>query len=184
MDVALITARRDSIRLPFKNRRHVGGFPLWMRPAIFAIRCGLRPVVDTDDEAILAEAEFQGIETHRRLTPPESEGGTHWQAIADACRGLGLDRFILLQPTSPFRSQSVLRACLDAFDGKRPVLTCSTAGKWDGNIGLFCHPTQADWLSCAAWVRNPFAYSLQIDTPADLLEARQAEEWMPGGGLS
>ena len=173
---ALITARRDSVRVPFKNRETVGGTALWLRAVWFARANGLRAIVDSDDEHIICECWRLGVEAHQRFLPPEAQGGTHWQAIESACRDLRLDSFVLLQPTSPFRAAAVLTSCVDAFDGRRPVLTCSTPGRWDGNIAVHAFP-----LSPAppVFVRNPFAYSLQVDTPEDLAEAREAARWMP-----
>lgn len=178
--VALITARRDSARLPFKNRETVGGVALWHRSFLFAKACGLRPVVDTDDEVIIEACRQRGYEVRERTVASEAQGGTHWQAIRAAADDLGLSHFALLQPTSPFRSRRVMLEALAAFDGLRPVLTCSTLGEWDGNIGIYPNPAAS---LLPVWIRNPFAFSLQIDTPEDLAEAIEVSKFMPPPSL-
>ena len=176
--VALITARRDSERVPYKNRETVNGSSLWHRSYLFARACGLRPIVDTDDEVIIEACRHRGYEVHKRTVASEAEGGTHWQAIRAAADDLGLTHFALLQPTSPFRSRQVMLDALAAFDEhKTTVLTYSTPEVWDGNIGIFKHP---ETVGHPVWVRNPFACSLQIDTPEDLAEARSVARGLDG----
>lgn len=117
--LALIPARGGSKRLPGKNIRLLGGKPL----IVWSIDCvkGLTDVCDilvsTDDPAIARVAEDAGA-----LVPwlrPEALA-TDTASSVDVCihaldwyeaqRG-GVDGLLLLQPTSPFRSQnSVLRA--------------------------------------------------------------------------
>lgn len=182
--VALITARRDSQRVPYKNRETVNGSALWHRSFLFAKACGLRPVVDTDDEVIIETCRQRGYEVHERTVASEAQGGTHWQAIRAAADDLGLSHFALLQPTSPFRSRRVMLEALAAFDGIDPVLTYSTPDVWDGNLAVFSHPKALGGnLDNARWIRNPFACSLQIDTPEDLAEAR-AVAWSLDGLFS
>lgn len=171
--VALITARLGSTRLADKNVRRVGMLQLWERAALFARRQGLTPVVDSDDERILEDAAGWGYQIHPRKTPPESQGGTHWQAINAAAADLGLASFVLLQPTSPFRNPKALEDALKAFDGYLPVFTYSRPGIWDGNIGVYPYPDPLAHVAFARWVRQPEAYSHQIDTPEDLDLARQ-----------
>ena len=171
--VALITARLGSIRLPEKNVRRIGMLQLWERAAVFATSAGLIPVIDSDHPRILDDAEGFGYKVHPRTTPPEHQGGTHWDAINAAANDLGLDSFVLLQPTSPFRNQNALAACLEAFDGHVPVFTCSRPRIWDGNIGVYPWPRSLDNVAYARWISQPEAYSHQIDTPEDLDLARQ-----------
>lgn len=171
---ALITARRDSVRLPHKNRLEVGGVALWRRSMDFARSNGLRAVLDSDDPVILADALKAGFEVHPRMTPSEAHGGTHWEAIEAACDDLGLSSFVLLQPTSPFRCPEVLARCLKAFDGTRPVLTHSSPNDWwDGNIGIWPHPRNG--LEPVLVDERDWRLSLQIDTPEDLQIARDLQ---------
>lgn len=181
--VALITARLGSTRLADKNVRRVGMLQLWERAALFARRQGLTPVVDSDDERILEDAAGWGYQIHRRTTPPESMGGTHWQAINAAAADLGLASFVLLQPTSPFRNPKALEDALKAFDGYLPVFTYSRPGIWDGNIGVYPYPDPLAHVTFARWVRQPEAYSHQIDTPEDLDLARSMLKADPELGI-
>ena len=166
---ALITARAGSTRLPRKNHALIDGVPLWRRAVDFATEARLRPIVDTDDEDILSQLDISFCLSHRRKTLPESQGGTHWQAIEDVCKDFGLCSFVLLQPTSPYRSLSVLESCLTKFDGSGPVLTHDGDYTWDGNIGIWSYPVIRE---NPKWVRNDTGLSLQIDTKYDYLMAR------------
>jgi len=183
---AIITARRDSVRIPRKNHQTVGGYPLWLRAAMFARFCGLRAIVDSDDEQILADAAASGYETHVRTTPSESQGGTHWQALHAAACDLDLGHYVLLQPTSPFRSAAILSRCLLAHDDEpgRPVLTSEDSRTWDGNIGIFHreHREMPKRAHCQT-VRNVRPYAFQIDRPGDVEEARELEMLLVNGGL-
>lgn len=182
---AIITARKDSIRIPGKNRAKVGGFELWHRSAMFAVQCGISPIIDSDDEGILILARTMGFTVHQRTTPSEDQGGTHWQAIQAVAKDYGLSRYALLQPTSPFRSQPIMTACLRELDkgNAKAILTTYAKGdKWDGNIGIFSDSDNKVPESFHA-IRNGWVQSFQVDEPGDLEEARHLEKLLPNGGL-
>lgn len=183
---ALITARMDSVRIPRKNHAVIGGYPLWLRSAMFARACGIRAIVDSDDVQILADAHVSGYETHVRTVLPESAGGSHWDALHGAAHDLRLEHYILLQPTSPFRSAAVLHECLKAHEAQpaRPVLTSDDGQTWDGNIGIFHREHRAmPRLSDCKFVPNEWYYSVQIDFEQDIEACRKMERELPNGGL-
>lgn len=133
--LALITARGGSKRLPGKNIRPLGGKPLivWSihaaknipeiceilvstdAPAIAAI-CAeagayvpwLRPAVLATDTATSVDVALHALDWY------ESEKGS-------------VDGLILLQPTSPFRTQATIKRGIQLFSehGRRPVLGVS-----------------------------------------------------------
>lgn len=153
---------------------------------MFARACCIRAIVDSDDEQILADAAFSGYETHVRKVRPESEGGTHWDAMHWAAHDLRLEHYILLQPTSPFRSLGVLYACILAHEAQpaKPVLTSDDGLTWDGNIGIFHREHKAmPRMSHCQTVPNAWPFTLQIDFQQDVEAARELERLLPRGGL-
>lgn len=208
---ALITARAGSSRILRKNHLEVGGIPIWKRALLFAQRAGLMPIVDTDDEDILVQLDPAFCIPHRRTTPPEDKGGTHWEAIQAAMDDCGATAVLLLQPTSPLRQLRTYELALRewrAFDGDLPVVTSpgpvSHGSRiyvddegyksmmrplaygmhiWDGNMAIFRNGTALTCTASVATSHNPRAYGLQLDWPADVQEAHALAEILPNGGL-
>ena len=130
--ICLIPARGGSKGLPDKNLRPVGGVSLVGRAVLAAREFGrlarladLSIVVDTDSEAIAAEAREWGALVPF-LRPAELAG----DAVATATSSLAaLERIerggtevadvILLQPTSPLRSGADILACWREYDRAR-----------------------------------------------------------------
>lgn len=116
MIVALVTARGGSKRVPGKNIRPLAGRPLidWsIAPALAASTID-RVIVSTDDEAIADCAHQSGAEVPF-LRPPELAGdyASHYDVIAHTIDWLEKEgtlprAIVLLQPTSPFRSASLI----------------------------------------------------------------------------
>lgn len=189
MRVCLVTARKDSQRLPGKNRLTVGGIPLWERAARFGAQTGWRVVVDSDDGAILEAAWLAGYAIHPRATPREAEGGTHKQAIYDAARWAGASSVLLLQPTSPFRDLTALAGLVDGFDGSASHLTTQGQGGaslgltgWDGNLMLF--DPRRDYDSTPSLLTPlPAPYGLEVDYEGNRWEAERLCPTLPNAGL-
>lgn len=184
---ALVTARKDSKRVPNKNHVPIDGIPLWLRSVIFAKVNNLDVMVDTDDKSILVQCQVLGISYHKRTTRSEAEGGTHWQAIGSAVRYLKADCILLLQPTSPFRLSDTLTNCLAAWNGAKAVYTsdnkpCST---WDGNMAIISAEDcqRADGPLTFTYAYNPNPYDLQIDYPEDITMALNVASTLANGGL-
>lgn len=117
--VALIPARGGSKSVPYKNLYPLGGKPLLAWPIETALAT---PEIDsiyvsTDDERISACARDHGAKVHQR--PAELASDT--ALVADTVRHLyseltarseGIDIFVLLEATSPFRTPEMIRRCL------------------------------------------------------------------------
>ena len=135
--LALITARGGSKRLPGKNIRVLGGKPLivWSIDVVKDIQEICDILVSTDDPAIAAVCAEAGAYVPW-LRPSELASDTansvdvalHALDWYEAENGV-VDGLLLLQPTSPFRSQQTVRIGIELFEknGRLPVVGVSPA---------------------------------------------------------
>ena len=133
--LALITARGGSKRLPGKNIRILGGKPLivWSIDVAKNIPELCDILVSTDDPAIAAVCEEAGAYVPW-LRPPELANDTassvdvalHALDWYEAEKG-AVDGLLLLQPTSPFRTQATVQRGIELFSKHdyQPVLGVS-----------------------------------------------------------
>lgn len=119
----IIPARGGSRGIPGKNIKLLAGKPLihYSIEVARAVAPDSHIIVTTDSEEIAAVAEQTGLSvTYRR--PSELASDTagsrevmlHAMDWADA-QGVAYDCVCLLQPTSPLRSVSDVKACLNAY---------------------------------------------------------------------
>lgn len=121
--LALVPARGGSKRLPRKNVRRLGGKPLivWSIDSALGLDDVSDVLVSTDDLEISDIAQRAGAMVPW-LRPPElaSDTATTLDVALHAldwyeCQRGPVDGLLLLQPTSPFRSQEMLRRGLSLF---------------------------------------------------------------------
>ena len=123
--LALIPARADSKRVPNKNIRELGGKPLitWTIDATRGIPEILDVLVSTDSPTIAKIAQDQGTMVPW-LRPPELSTDTA-TSMAVCMHAIDwyekengpVDGLILLQPTSPFRTNSTICRGIELFKG-------------------------------------------------------------------
>lgn len=106
--LAIIPARGGSKRLPRKNLRDLNGKPL----VSWSIEAGLnskyidKVVVTSDDADILNIAEDYGVLSINRPIELSSDTATTFDAIEHAIENIKhYDYIVLLQPTSPLRTE-------------------------------------------------------------------------------
>jgi N-acylneuraminate cytidylyltransferase len=135
--LAVVPARSGSKRLPGKNIRLLGGKPLivWSIEVAHSIPDICDTLVSTDDPAIAEVARAAGA-----LAPwlRPAELATDIASSVDVClhaldwyeaeKGT-IDGLLLLQPTSPFRTQETVRKGIELFchHNHRPVIGVSPA---------------------------------------------------------
>ena len=113
--VGLITARGGSKSIPRKNVVPVGGKPLiaWTIEAALKSTLLSKTIVSTDDEEIASVCQRWGIEVSF-IRPPElsQDESSHISVVLHALKWLEIneegnppDYLMLLQPTSPFRTE-------------------------------------------------------------------------------
>ena len=133
--LALITARGGSKRLPGKNIRVLGGKPLivWTIDVARDIPDICDILVSTDDEAIAkvcrdAGANVPWLRPAELATDTTSSVDVALHALDwfEAEKG-PVDGILLLQPTSPFRTQANVKRGIELFGqhGHKPVLGVS-----------------------------------------------------------
>lgn len=118
--IAFVFARGGSKGLPGKNVRILGDRPLIAHTIDIALKTRevSRIVVSTDDEAIAEAARNAGAEVPF-TRPPElaSDTAPEWKAWQHAIQWVtenwgAFSTFVSLPPTSPFRSTSDIRDCI------------------------------------------------------------------------
>ena len=133
--LALIPARGGSKRLPGKNIRNLGHKPLivWSIDVAKNISGICDILVSTDDSAIADVSKNAGALVPW-LRPPElatdtanaNDAALHALDWYESEYG-AIDGILLLQPTSPFRTNETLRKGIELFmqNGQKPVLGVS-----------------------------------------------------------
>lgn len=206
--LAVITARGGSKRLHGKNIKPLGGKPLiaWSIDSARASGCCVDVLVSTDDPAIADVAKAYGASVPW-LRPAELATDTagsvdvmlHAVDWYEEHR-LPLDGVLLLQPTSPFRSDGAIARAVDLFkswQGQRPVVSVSPASThpaWTFRVSGDTMSPFLDWDGLGkrsqdlepAWMLNGSIYLIAPDqlrqdksflTPSTLpFQMQQAQE--------
>ncbi len=120
--LTLVPARGGSKRIPRKNLRPLAGIPLLLWTLI-PFR-SYNPVVSSDDQNILDLAARYGFGVVERPAALASDEASSADVAIHALEQRGDDTVMLLQPTSPFRSERTVESALSLFKviGK-PVAT-------------------------------------------------------------
>lgn len=142
--LVVIPARAGSKRLPGKNARLLGGIPLlaWsIRAALACPRLG-RVFVSTDSPDYAETARHFGAEVPFLRSPETStDAASTKDVVVEALRRFEQERsfspswIVILQPTSPFRSEATLNRGIDVFlqSGGRSVVAVApvrTPASW------------------------------------------------------
>lgn len=115
--VAVVPVRAGSQGLPGKNFRALGGVPLWERAVAQGRAVADEVIVTTDAPEILSRAPEPGV---RHVARP-AELATNEAPMAPVLSHLLSEQVaagatvMLLQPTSPLRSEADLQATLDLY---------------------------------------------------------------------
>lgn len=108
-NIAIIPAKRDSMRCPGKNIRGFQGKPLFVHSVNYAFQEGLVPVVSTDCEIIKKQCQELDV-----LCLEESVDDRKMDnCIRQVLEQVECEYFALLQPTSPLRKPNLLKGMLD-----------------------------------------------------------------------
>lgn len=178
---AVITARKNSQRLPGKNTSALGGRTLVDWSARRAVSCGMPVVISTDipigDLQLSVPASVISRPEHLR-----AEDCSHKETIEHALAAASAEEShcVLLQPTSPFRGDNILERCLQAARDNPGSTILTTqhvhafvvsggtgvdygpAVVWDGCVAIFPPGKVCDYANVVP-VKNYWLNSLQID---------------------
>ena len=118
MVVAIVPCKGESVRVLDKNKRFVGGEPLWLRKARMLDRCECvnRVVVDSDDKGIREEAARHGFETLER--PGEVNEFDGHELFAWHVDSLAADVYVEALCTAPFVTERHVKDCVGAVLGE------------------------------------------------------------------
>lgn len=115
--IALIPARSGSKRVPWKNIRMLGGRPLLAWTIAAASEAGLPVYVSTDDGTISTVADSYGARVIRcplSIAHKDMDPDIKW--VRHALEQVECEAFMILRPTSPFRSAATIRRALDLWN--------------------------------------------------------------------
>lgn len=117
MILGLIPARGGSKGIPGKNIKIMHGKPL----IVWSIEKGLksrlidRLVVSTDSEEIAWIARAAGAEVMMRPVELATDTASTQDVMVHALHHYPADTLVLLQPTSPYRSDGLIDDCIEEF---------------------------------------------------------------------
>lgn len=117
MILGLIPARGGSKGVPGKNIKLIHGRPL----IVWSIEKGLKSkridklVVSTDSEEIAKIAKEAGAEVLMRPAELATDTASTQDVMVHALQHYPADTLVLLQPTSPYRSEGLIDDCIEEF---------------------------------------------------------------------
>jgi N-acylneuraminate cytidylyltransferase len=117
MILGIIPARGGSKGVPRKNIREICGKPLiaWTIEAAKQSRLLDRFVVSTEDAEIAEVARKHGAEVIERPMELATDEATTIAVLQDVVKKVGADVVVVLQPTSPIRSEGLIDRCIQRF---------------------------------------------------------------------
>ena len=117
--VALIPARGGSKRCPGKNVRDLAGKPLIQHTLELARSCDLiKEIIVSTDDPVIKELVF-GHRIHHRKPEHAQDDSPDYQWVSEVLQGRTEDIFVILRPTSPFRTVSTIRRAYAALIGSK-----------------------------------------------------------------
>ncbi len=117
MILGLIPARGGSKGVPGKNIKRINGKPLiaWTIERALESRRLDKVVVSTDSGEIARIAREKGAEILMRPAGLATDTASTQAVMEHALQNYPSDILVLLQPTSPYRSEGLIDACIDEF---------------------------------------------------------------------
>ena len=113
--VALIPARKNSKRLPFKNKKLLKGKPLISYTIEIALECDFIDdiLVFSDDIDILNIAKEYNVISKEEIG---FEGKKPWEVVKEAMEYYPMDTILIfLQPTTPLRTSEELKEAFELY---------------------------------------------------------------------
>lgn len=118
--IAIITARSGSKGLPNKNILMLGDKPVLAYSIEAAVKSKVfdKIIVSTDSEEYKEISEKYGAEVMMRSEELSSDTATSYQVLEDVLNKVDIpfEYFVLLQPTSPFRTEKHILEAIEKFE--------------------------------------------------------------------
>lgn len=171
--VAVVPARAGSKGAPGKNTRLFAGVPLWRRAADQGLSAGASKVLVTTDILIDRDQKLpENIVVIERPAELAGDNTPMAPVLVHALRDPTLkgETIVLLQPTSPLRSDQDIRAGLELFAS--------------GNFDLVLSATETDRGILKYGTRNGARFE-PLREPEHCFSNRQAlpQVWKPNGAV-
>lgn len=117
MILGLIPARGGSKGVPKKNIKMIHGKPLivWSIEKALVSKMIDKVVVSTDSEEIAEIAKKAGAEILMRPAELATDTASTQDVMVHALKQYPADTLVLLQPTSPYRSEGLIDECIEEF---------------------------------------------------------------------
>ena len=185
--IAIIPARKNSKRLPGKNRKFLNGEPLLQYTIDVALKCKFieHIIFISDDTLLLFEMEQQY--DHKIWYVPEppeiaQDDSQAWEIVKyviERCFGTSHDKnmhIIYLQPTSPLRSYSDLLLAWDMYQRlNEPITSIVYIDHWNYKLNgaIYISPyykiigAKTLWKNVWHFYKMPQSRSVNIDTQED-----------------
>ena len=118
MILGLIPARGGSKGVPGKNIKEINGKPLieWTIECAKKSKRLDRILVSTDNEEIADIARKCGAEILMRPNELATDTASTQDVMVHALKNYPADTVVLLQPTSPYRSEGLIDRCIEGFE--------------------------------------------------------------------
>lgn len=183
--LTLVPARGGSKRIPRKNVKTLGGFPLILW-TLFPFR-HLNPVVSSEDDEILSVAGQYGFKTLKRPDALATDTATSVDVALHAMSKTNALSVLLLQPTTPFRNAQTVTTALKLHEssGKAVVAIKPIPHAYIGSQPFTCS-LQAPTGSCYVISRGdlestktflPPGFLPVKDTSLGSLDVDHPDEW-------
>lgn len=121
MILGIIPARGGSKGIPRKNIKTIAGKPLiaWTIESALGSRLLDRVVVSTEDTEIAAVSKKYKAEVVTRPKKLATDGASTLSVLQHVLEDIDADTVVLLQPTSPIRSEGLIDRCIKEFNKKK-----------------------------------------------------------------
>jgi N-acylneuraminate cytidylyltransferase len=118
--IAVIPARKGSLRVPNKNIRNLDGHPLISYSIQSAINSKIFKsiIVASDSDLICEIGNYYGATKSIKRDAADASSTSldiEWLKNLDYAGELNSEFFAILRPTSPLRSENLIKRCIDAF---------------------------------------------------------------------
>lgn len=118
--IAVIPARKGSLRVPNKNIRNLDGHPLISYSIQSAINSRIFQsiIVASDSDLICDIGNYYGATKSIKRSESDASSTSldiEWLKNLDNAGDLSSEFFAILRPTSPLRSENLIKRCVDAF---------------------------------------------------------------------
>ena len=144
--IVVIPARAGSQRIVDKNNQKIGEKSLveWAIDCALTVFTENQIVLVTDSEKSKETGLQSGVEVLRRPAKISTSSSSSESVIKFVMKHYPSEKYVLLQPTSPFRIRSDLIACIDQFEKSSARSIMSVTLPWSAPKDLYAPSIEID----------------------------------------